>query len=472
MSNVKHIPIGSTLIMLVGPSGSGKSTFAGANFDPAQVVSADALRIEIAGDLRRQDLNDEVFDEFFRRLEFRLANGQNVVADATNIRDADRTHMAKHFRERGYGVVYVVINRSLAAKMNSAGWREAVKDKHGKTLVEQHEMTFVANEKKILSGDNGLADHVIDTRTDQFQVVEQLPRDWDAVLAMIRDRSYKGILAVGDVHGNIQGLNEAITEAKERHLFLVFLGDALDYDPRGIHAVEIIYDLVRTGQAIMIRGNHEKKIAKILKTRRRVRLEMERDPTLPLEQAESQFGFRGNLSDGNAQTINVLKAMPREEQIRWEVKFFSLLALSPDHLVLGNFLFTHGAARPYFWTDTIFRFPSNSEGESFAMFGETTGKYVNGYPERLLNWVDDIEPHHTVVVGHAVISRDLPAVIKSKLGGRAIFLDTGSSKEGHLSWLSLDLTTVKGRDSLHNPIFGHEERFWIAKNHAKLVPVT
>ena len=90
------------------------------------------------------------------------------------------------------------------------------------------------------------------------------------------------------------------------------------------------------------------------------------------------------------------------------------------------------------------------------MYGETSGVFNNGYPERLYNWVEKIPPRHTVVVGHAVLSVDEP-VTKTGAGGSAIFLDTGSSKDitfdngsvepprrGHLSWLDFFLDMGHG----------------------------
>ena len=83
------------------------------------------------------------------------------------------------------------------------------------------------------------------------------------------------------------------------------------------------------------------------------------------------------------------------------------------------------------------------------MYGETSGKFIGGYPERLYNWVETVPSRYTAVVGHAVLSTDGP-VTKQGQGGKAIFLDTGSSKEisdynegtsvkGHLSWMDLEL---------------------------------
>ena len=96
------------------------------------------------------------------------------------------------------------------------------------------------------------------------------------------------------------------------------------------------------------------------------------------------------------------------------------------------------------------------------MFGETTGQFVDGYPERIYNWVDRIPPRKTVVVGHDVRQTNEPLVVKGTEGGTAVFLDTGSSKDtidkpgGHLSWMDLSIDDTKQGFRLVNPVFHRE----------------
>src|ERR1051326_1142327 len=164
---MKKIPLGPVIVELIGPSGSGKSAFAQsfAVHDKYEVVSSDALRERFAGDRRRQDRNDLVYNEFDRQICMRLEQGKRVVADATHIRDSARRRTAKLARKYGAKVIYVVLDRSIAAKFHTAGWRADVKV-GGKGLIERDDEVFLANRQKILAGDSGLADLVIDTRKD------------------------------------------------------------------------------------------------------------------------------------------------------------------------------------------------------------------------------------------------------------------------------------------------------------------
>ncbi len=75
-----------------------------------------------------------------------------------------------------------------------------------------------------------------------------------------------------------------------------------------------------------------------------------------------------------------------------------------------------------------------------ALYGQTTGRVTGaGKPERLLRWVEDIPANMTVYCGHDRRSADgRPYIKTNRNGGRAIFLDTGAGKGGHLSWMDID----------------------------------
>jgi predicted kinase len=425
MMSKKIIPLGQSLIVLVGPSGSGKSTFALSNFPPQRVVSTDQLRWEVTEDFKRQDKNDVVFPEFEHRLLWQLANGGRVVADATHIKDADRRRTAQIGKSLNVPVIYVVIDRPLEDKLKTGGWRLEVVKK-GLNLVEQHNQTFRANEKKILDGDK-IADLVIDTRVDEYEVVNALPRDHYDVVPFLESKGFASLRVIGDIHGNVEGLDKAIEDAEEEKRFLLFLGDIVDYDPRGIEALETVHNLITTGRAAMVRGNHEKKIWRII------------------EQIFLGGGtFSGQISHGNEVTISRLKAMNNTQRERWIRKFQTVVELSPDWIQIGeDWIFAHGAATPRMWDETLFRAHKNSKEESFAMYGETTGEFEGGYPVRIYDWVEKIPPGKNAMVGHAVLSTEKPVIKRGAEKQRAFMLDTGSSKEidgvkGHLSWADFE----------------------------------
>jgi len=442
------IPAGKCLVVLVGPSGAGKSYFCEEHFPAREIVSSDALREEFTGDFRRQDKNSLVFNEFCHRVQAKLNAGQRVVADATHIKTADRTRTARLGLDLGVPVIYLVINRGWHVKNRDGGWRNKIYVKGEKKLMDAHQMTFEANESRILNGD-GIANMVVDTRIDQFEVVNQLPRGSAQFLPELLDRGFEYVRVIGDVHGNLPGLYKALKGRDDRGVtFFLFLGDIVDYGKDTLMTSMIVSKMVSEGEAACIRGNHERKIFNWVL------------------QERTEAGFRGRISHGNDVTTDRVKALAPMNRLLWEESFLTLVELSPDWIQIGeDHLFVHGAAHNRMWDNTIHRANRNSTLESLALFGETTGitDPATGFPERLTNWVDEIQNGKTVVVGHAILSVDKPFIIRGNQGGTAIFLDTGSSKDlegapGHLSWLDFDIIQSKKlapRLALH-PVIGSE----------------
>ena len=88
MNNNKDNKNKPKLIILIGISASGKSTIAKqlAKKENAIIISSDAIRAELCnGNVSDQYKNDEVFKLYHKRIRENLLNGNNVIADATNI---------------------------------------------------------------------------------------------------------------------------------------------------------------------------------------------------------------------------------------------------------------------------------------------------------------------------------------------------------------------------------------------------
>ncbi|MDE3023833.1 MAG: AAA family ATPase, partial [Pseudomonadota bacterium] len=150
------------LILLVGPSCAGKSTYILANFDPHvfYVLSSDVLRQTITGDFKDQTRNDEVFARLHTITKELLWSGNNVVVDATNIRDADRKKFLELAPPNAH-IEYHVFNRPMEQKYKDAGWRAELPF----DLIAKHENTFNSNLKNILKGDNDPRVTVCDLRS-------------------------------------------------------------------------------------------------------------------------------------------------------------------------------------------------------------------------------------------------------------------------------------------------------------------
>jgi protein phosphatase len=218
------------------------------------------------------------------------------------------------------------------------------------------------------------------------------------------------IRVVGDVHGDAR----AFAIAADTDRFVVQLGDLVDYGPDSAGALRIALGLLESGRGLFLLGNHDLKLRRAL-AGRSVRTGPELVATLA--QLDPELRARAAAAIDQA-PVWLHQATPT-----------------------GARLFVHGA----FHTDMLREPPPPlPEGRihgvlARALYGQTTGRLQpDGYPERVLHWVDHIPPGLSVYVGHDRRSSDgRPYVRTGRQGGSATFLDTGAGKGGHLSWIDL-----------------------------------
>jgi protein phosphatase len=216
---------------------------------------------------------------------------------------------------------------------------------------------------------------------------------------------------VGDVHGDAS----AFAYAADTDRFLVQLGDLVDYGPDSAGALRIMFDLIDRGRGLFLLGNHDLKLARLL---------------------------LGQNVRVNAQLLATMEQL--DEPLR--ARMLAEAERAPLWLRSGNRLFVHAG----FHTDMLDGpSPPAQIGRALgisarALFGEPTGHIQeDGFPERSLRWVNRIPQGMTVYVGHDRRSQDgRPLEQRSRAGGRAIFVDTGAGKGGHLSWI--DLPALEG----------------------------
>lgn len=407
-----------SLVLMVGPSGAGKSTIIEYLFDEQEVVSSDQIRAELLGDFRIQSNQDDVWAEVHRRVRQKLAFGQRTVVDATNLRFRDRKPFIDMAKQFAVELIYIVVNRPLEEKLRSGGWRLEVAG-----LIEKHDEIFRSNLRDIKRGD-GVA-KVIEYHNGFHNGLDPV-----RVIQHVNDPSSdnngwfdNGVMVIGDVHGNLDELKQMVVDANLREQNILFLGDIVDYGEQNLAVVDVVYDLVRCGRARMIWGNHERKLTRWL---------------------DADFGrdFKGVVSaQGIGKTIDeIITAIAADPNFkdRFRARWRMLHSNSRQHFVNREWLFTHGAATKQMW---------NMQGHSLpgvhgnmAFFGEVDEVQPmrdDGYPNRTYRWIDSIPARHTVVVGHDHRDKTQPLMVTNDVGGRAIFLDTGSSKGGKLSCMTV-----------------------------------
>ncbi len=213
---------------------------------------------------------------------------------------------------------------------------------------------------------------------------------------------------VGDVHGDFRAFEAAA--AADR--FIVQLGDLSDHGPDSARVLRSMFELIDQGRGMFILGNHDRKLGRAL-AGHAVRMDAALETTL----AQLDEGLR--------------------ERALAEIN------RAPAWIIRGETVFVHGGFHPGMLTQP----PPPPLGRvdqllSRALFGETTGRMQpDGYPERILRWVDRIPAGITVYCGHDQRSTDgRPYIRAGTGGGTAVFLDTGAGKGGHLSWIDLPAT--------------------------------
>ena len=225
----------------------------------------------------------------------------------------------------------------------------------------------------------------------------------------------QALRVVGDVHGDAR----AFAFAADTDRFVIQLGDLTDSGPDSAGALSMALRMLDERRGVFLMGNHDRKLGRALS------------------------GQPVRIDAALEQTLTQLPVSLRTRALE-------AIAQAPAWIVDGERVFVHGG----FHTAMLEHGPPPGLGRvdtalSRALFGQTTGRMQpDGYPERVLRWVDRIPDGVTVYCGHDRRSTDgRPYVRWGSEGGCAVFLDTGAGKGGHLSWIDLpprqDVVSVK-----------------------------
>jgi len=235
-----------------------------------------------------------------------------------------------------------------------------------------------------------------------------------ALADRLRAAGFRGLRVVGDVHGDARGLAAAVAGAEAARLFLVQLGDLTDHGPDSPAALRLMFGAMDAGRGLFLLGNHDHKLRRALMGEK-VRVE----------------------KAGLGRTLDQIAAAPDGAALA--ERAILEIGRAPAWLALDDLFCVHAA-----FHDAMLRVPPPPDAGASrptglvgrAIFGQVTGALgPDGFPIRLIGWVDRIPSGLTVLVGHDNRSRDgRPPEIKGGRGGRAVFLDTGAGKGGALAW--------------------------------------
>ncbi len=189
----------------------------------------------------------------------------------------------------------------------------------------------------------------------------------------------KRLIAIGDIHGCIDELNELLSQLRpKREDTLVFLGDYIDRGSHSKEVVEKLLELETQTNCIFLKGNHEQMLLKLVETKQ-----------------EDDVVFW--MINGGKETFDNYGSFP---------EIFDL------H---GEFL---NNLKPYYLTDKYL----------FVHAGINPDKPLEEQTEEDLLWIRDgfIDKRHNlkqkIIFGHTAFYK--PFVSEDKIG-----IDTGCGKE-------------------------------------------
>jgi len=236
-----------SLLLTIGTSKPDLDVVA-AMFAPHEVVCIETISMMLTGGLSPSIMVDHIRNHITSVIKTKLALGERVlVKDFHQTRD-DRLRYANLAVAVGAPVFYL--------------------------LTENRDWN-------LLRGD-GFAE-VIDMRYAKLSLVNK-----HITLDDIRN-NYNGITVMGDVHGMHQTLLSALTWARSRNHYIIFVGDIIDYGPGTLSVMDEVYQMVMRGSAALVLGNHERKIFRWLDT--------------------SGANNRVRLSDGNRVTTDAIEIL-------------------------------------------------------------------------------------------------------------------------------------------------------------------
>ncbi len=405
-----------SVVMIIGTSGSGKSTFCRKHFLPTETLSSDFFRGLVSDDENRLDISTQAFDSLHYVLSKRLELAKLTVIDATNVQKEARAPILKLAEK--YHALKIAI----------------VLDVPEQVCIERNKLRadrqFGAN--VIYTQHRDLKAFFRHRKSERFHKVYVLkPEDIDSVeitrspLFSKRHDEHGPFDIIGDVHGCMSELSELVTKlgwqlepelSHHDRRKLVFVGDLVDRGPDPVGVLRFVMSAVKSGNALVVPGNHDVKLAKALN------------------------GSDVSQGHGHAETM---KALQKEApDFQEEVRVF--LHDLTSHLMLddGKLCVAHAGM------------PAEMQGRgsgavrNFALYGETTGEVDEfGLPVRY-PWAEDYRGCVAVVYGHTPV----PEI---EWINNTVDIDTGCCFGGALTalqWPERNFVQVTAKETYCEPV--------------------
>jgi protein phosphatase len=394
------------LVVLIGASGSGKSTFAARLFAPTEVLSSDRCRGWVSDDETEQGATKDAFEVLHFIAGKRLAGRRLTVIDATNLRPEDRKHLIALARQ--YHALPVAIALDLPEEL-CIGRNKDRADRQFGAQVVRNQIRLLRRSLRGLQREGFR--HVFTLSSSEAVAAATVIRD---PLYTDRRTDHGPFDIIGDVHGChdelctlIEKLGYDWSERDGRRIPIhpdgrrvIFLGDLVDRGPKNPEVLRLAMDMVATGAALCVQGNHESRLMRKLK------------------------GRDVKVTHGLAETLAQFDALPAASRAQFVAETCAFMDDLRSHFWLdgGKLVVAHAGLKE--------EMHGRGSGavRSFALYGETTGETDEfGLPVRF-NWAAEYRGKAMVVYGH------VPTPVAEWVN-RTICIDTGCVFGGKLTAL-------------------------------------
>lgn len=406
-----------SLVVLIGPSGAGKSSFAHRHFKATEVISSDFCRGLVADDENDQTATSSAFEVLHFIAAKRLAAGRLTVIDATNVQPEARKPLVELSRK--YHCLPVAIVFDLPEDICHERNKARPDRDFGPHVIRNHYQQmrrslksltkegfrhiFVLNSMEKVDGAEFERQPLWNNRKNEhgpFDIIGDIHGCFDELTALLSKLGY----VISPKQPKEGDYGYLVTHPEGRKV--VFLGDLVDRGPKITAVLKLVMSMVKSGIAMCVPGNHDKKLVRKLS------------------------GRDVQVTHGLAETLSQLAAEPSEFS-REAAKFLDDLV---SHYMLddGKLVVAHAGMKEEM------QGRGSRVVREFALFGETTGETDEfGLPVRY-NWAAEYRGKARVVYGHTPVA-------DAEWLNRTMNIDTGCVFGGKLTALrypEMELTDV------------------------------
>ncbi len=412
------------LVFTVGLPASRKSGFSTLVTSHTR-LNSDSIRAELWGDESKQGDPQKVFGRLFGRFRDALKRGDKIIVDNTNLTRSARKSLVKVAKAEGRTPFLLVFDVPLSVCLQNNAARSRVVPLN---VMNDMAADLMSAGPPLESEAPFRAVRPSDEIGKFFLLEPGTPLQ--VFTPVVPPMEKKNVDLIGDIHGCYDELRDLMTqlgwqvedggvmpdglplykvEPPEGRL-LGLVGDLVDRGPASDRVLNLAEQLVSAGLAIVVQGNHDNKLMRLLK------------------------GNKVEVGVALAETLRQI----RQHGSEFEARVFQFLRSLPFKVETADLIIVHAAFKAGL---------SRKAFEDLAIYGEIDGsQHDDGKPVRYDRWMTDYEGDKVIVHGH--IRLDEPAIHRKPNGVSIWNIDTSAVFGGSLTALrfpEMEVVQVKSR---------------------------